>query len=666
MPRLLKRSPSGKVAPQFHAPKTNEQAYQVARSTPVADLPFYDGPQLGAEVGIAWQDSLGDSHGRLGVDRPSPVVTPATRDSHRWRKAPPPSPTHFRSPPSFKPPLFDHTNPDSEAMRNERDLRRIKSELKASKDTVDKQRIELESLRGLRINAGRMVTDAANERGRPLSPERVLRYSAVSKGAVDVPLYSSPRSSPTRTRSELGLGTFTSSGSLITTGGMGGGGTYIAGPRATVAAVAAGIGPSSVFHSDALVELMEQAIVESSRRVQYALIEAARCRAESEREEEKGIVMLEQAFPRRFGVEPSEAENAAKVTVRGMLAGCNRAIGKLRSALHKLEQEAAMSQSVHVADLRGLSCRLVAQREAVVQIMGEALASTESEGAFSIAGLQAEIERLKAEKSKEGNDNSELIAKLNKALADTKAALEESRAGRARDNERFNASLRALKAENAELETELRESKGWATILTAEKGVLIPEIKEEEEAHAADCILAARESAAFASEKAKLMRAAEEKLQKLREKGNNTARELQGQLRVLRNEKDAMEARLLQQLRKLEERTSHEYAMLKSRNDALQQQVITLKANSAHGRHKLYWSTLRASASEISLNRAYGSQQQRSDFGYYDFSPMAVDAFADGEEGDGSPTPWARDERPTPLSPSAPVRAQEQREAPWK
>ena len=273
---------------------------------------------------------------------------------------------------------------------------------------------------------------------------------------------------------------------------------------------------------------MEQAIVESSRRVQYALIEAARCRAESEREEEKGIVMLEQAFPRRFGVEPSEAENAAKVTVRGMLAGCNRAIGKLRSALHKLEQEAAMSQSVHVADLRGLSCRLVAQREAVVQIMGEALASTESEGAFSIAGLQAEIERLKAEKSKEGNDNSELISKLNKALADTKAALEESRAGRARDNERFNASLRALKAENAELETELRESKGWATILTAEKGVLIPEIKEEEEAHAADCILAARESAAFASEKAKLMRAAEEKLQKLREKGNNTARSYRG------------------------------------------------------------------------------------------------------------------------------------------
>ena len=74
--------------------------------------------------------------------------------------------------------------------------------------------------------------------------------------------------------------------------------------------------------------------------------------------------------------------------------------------------------------------------------------------------------------------------------------------------------------------------------------MLIPEIKEEEEAHAADCILAARESAAFASEKAKLMRAAEEKLQKLREKGNNTARELQGQLRVLRNEKDAMEAAL--------------------------------------------------------------------------------------------------------------------------
>ena len=110
-------------------------------------------------------------------------------------------------------------------MRNERDLRRIKSELKASKDTVDKQRIELDALRRCGSPRGRMVTDAANERGRPLSPERVLRYSAVSKGAVDVPLYSSPQSSPTRTRSELGLGTFTSSGSLITTGGMGGGGT---------------------------------------------------------------------------------------------------------------------------------------------------------------------------------------------------------------------------------------------------------------------------------------------------------------------------------------------------------------------------------------------------------------------------------------------------------
>lgn len=55
------------------------------------------------------------------------------------------------------------------------------------------------------------------------------------------------------------------------------------------------------------------------------------------------------------------------------------------------------------------------------------------------------------------------------------------------------------------------------------------------------------------------------------------------------------QARLLHQLRNLETRSTHELGMLKSRNDQLHAQVTSLKATTARGRQKLYWTSLQAS-----------------------------------------------------------------------
>lgn len=123
------------------------------------------------------------------------------------------------------------------------------------------------------------------------------------------------------------------------------------------------------------------------------------------------------------------------------------------------------------------------------------------------------------------------------------------------------------------------------------------ELRDEEHGHASDSDRQAREAAALAAAKARSIEEAEGTLAMSREQSYAARQALGEQLREIRASKDAMEARMLHDLRRLEERRDYEGKMYRSRLDQLQMQVAALKANTSRGRQKLYWSTMKKSGS---------------------------------------------------------------------
>lgn len=487
----------------------------------------------------------------------------------------------------------------TEAARTENEVRRLKADLKASLRLADRQRLELESLRGLRVHAGRVASEEAALRGKAWRGEDVLRFAAVSKAGVDVPPYPLP---PSTTR----LSSSMSAAGLTT-------------------AAAAGLGSQvgSIFHSDALRELMEQAIVATSRRLTDALNESSRSRSDAEKAEAESAVEIERVFPPRHGVEASSADQTLRLTVRGLLAGCHRAQGKMRAALHRLEDEARAAQAIHAADMRALAARLVAQREAVHKMLTEALRSSESDGEFSVAGLQAELRRLHKKHGGEARETNRLLEELQTKLVDTKARYDEERVGRAKEYSDMTATIRSLKAENTKLSDALQTSRTHHHLDTL---VLRSELEVEEDGRAEDREAAGGDVAAMTAASAAALKNVEQTLAATREQSYAVRTALQDNVATLTKDKDAMEARMLHQLRNLENHAANQYAMLKTRHDALAAQVLSLKANSSRGRQMLYWSSMKAAGGPA--------------------SPPDAEAVATTHD-DGTPT-----ERGRPLSPT--------------
>lgn len=286
-------------------------------------------------------------------------------------------------------------------------------------------RVELESIRG-RSGALRVSGEEASRRGVAWRGEEVLRYAAIAKAPAE---------------------------------------------------------PPSVYHSDELRELMAQSIVATSRRVKHALHEASRARHDSERAEFEANINFEQAFPpRRTDVEIPIAEQAARRTTRSILVGANRAATKLRVALTRLEEEAATAQvrmscllpapcrslrnnndlapnmtgqhtsnpstmralrirqatrvrlththirvspflipqELHATDMRALSARLVAEREAATACLLESLRSMEFDSAFSLSGLQEELRALHATLYGERGSTGDTLTVMRAALEEVR------------------------------------------------------------------------------------------------------------------------------------------------------------------------------------------------------------------------------------------------------
>ena len=433
----------------------------------------------------------------------------------------------------------------------ESELHKARADLKQALIKLDRQRVEIDSLKGLRQVTVRVASDEAIRRGRPHSGHDVLRFSALQKASMPP--------------------------------------------------------PPSPFHSDEMDEVAAQAVVATSRRIEIALMDAARVRADSERVDAESMVALEQAFPQRLNGEWTAHEQESRTTTRGILAQSSRSASRLRASLQRLEEEAATAQVVHASDTRALAARLVAQREAVRATLVEGLRACEEDGEFSISGLQTMLKRAEEKASAESTAAKEEIESLRAELAETKVLLMEERAGRRKDTDRLSTMVKGLKADVARLEAELSSSQRRHK---ADVHFLCKELGGEERGGETYREQEAKRFAAAAKRAEEERNSLEAKLKEVRQQGYEAREAMAQEMRELQHSKEVSEGRLTKELRALEERRQYEFDMLKSRNDTLTQQVLALKANTSTGRQKLYWSSLKGDSR--SHNGSLSNSPERS------------------------------------------------------
>ena len=264
---------------------------------------------------------------------------------------------------------------------------------------------------------------------------------------------------------------------------------------------------------------------------------------------------------------------------------------KLRATVLKLEEEVAQARAVHAADVRALTARLVGEREAMYATMVDALRSSETEGEYSISGLQAELQRLDSRHASTEVEMLATIDELGSRLAQTEDALAKEQKARWGEIETLNGTVRALQGEVARLQAELDESRQQHK---NDVFNLTSELKAEEESRVAERGENERRASESSTKAKAALVAVEARLKESREQGYAAREELQRQLKELSNSKDAVEGRLTRQLRQLDERRQYENTMFRSRNEVLTHQVLALKANTSRGRQDLYWASLKS------------------------------------------------------------------------
>ena len=209
--------------------------------------------------------------------------------------------------------------------------------------------------------------------------------------------------------------------------------------------------PADFAHSgggDALREMLDTALTAVGKRVGAAIAEGGRARAEQRQAEAEGGASLEEAFAR---CKDPVAEHAVRKAAGALLIRHQRVGVKLRNALRTLEEEAAAMQATHAVDMRSLTTRLVAQRDAVAAcVLGE-LETAEGEGAVSLRGLQAEVARLTGEL----RARDATIDGLRAQLKEAEGSFWRERRGGEEATARLRRELASTQAESASRQSEL-------------------------------------------------------------------------------------------------------------------------------------------------------------------------------------------------------------------
>ena len=341
-------------------------------------------------------------------------------------------------------------------------------------------------------------------------------------------------------------------------------------------------GPSD-FVSDALRELLDQAIVGCRRRVQLALDDAKQAREHCVLAEGESDEKLERAF-REF--KDPNAERLVRQFARAYILRSVKSNTRLREMMARLEETTEDAMLVQAAAFRSLAARLVAQRDAVSCTLLKELEAAENEGMHSVRGLQEELTRVTADNRRGRDARDAEIAELKSRLDSTQDLLRREREERAADESRWKNDVRILQSTAADLETRLADAHVEAAVITTEV-TLEEQERELDGAHHRQAMAEALDVAAAQR------RAVEEALNERLTANGLEAEETRARTEHLQTHNTmllALESGMKEKIAHLERETALQQSELNAQIDLLRRQVSALRASKSVRRSLLYWS----------------------------------------------------------------------------
>ena len=306
------------------------------------------------------------------------------------------------------------------------------------------------------------------------------------------------------------------------------------------------------FASDSLREMLDQAIVGVGRRLGEAIAEGGKARDEAKRADAEGDASLEDAFAK---CKDAAVEHAARKAASAVLIRHQRVSAKLRAALRRLEEEASAAQAVHVTDMRSLSARLIAQRDAHTATVLDELQAAETEGSLSIRGLHEELRQTRQTLHHKVNG----LEATHESLAQTAAALKDEKRGRDADVARLSTQVAALQQEAAEREAALATARAERDTGV---GCLRAEVRSLEAAREADAERHRQALSTLRRERDARYSAYEAKLRGVRSEAQAMHGQLSTQIKGLAKEKEATERALSERVLQLQADKEKERAFL--------------------------------------------------------------------------------------------------------
>ena len=351
-------------------------------------------------------------------------------------------------------------------------------------------------------------------------------------------------------------------------------------------------GPPDFAH-DALREMLDQALLATSRRVRAAVTEGEKARVEADKAGDGVGNKLEEALAK---CKSQEAEHALRTVTRDMVISNTRCTKLLRAACKRLEEEAVAAQQTHASDMRSMGARLVAQRDAIATCVLNELQRAETDGAHSMRGMGEEIGRLQNEL----NARDAEIEQLRATLATTQASLKEEKRGRKTEFERFTKDGKQLRAEFKRLE---EHASICERDLATNGSLFSTELQHEENERHTDAKAHAQEMDDLGLRRRQEIDDLKGKLKDLKVEARTMHTNLTANFRSLEREYQLQDQKHATQLLATENEHARERNFFKGKVDSLSKQLIGLRASSSRGRAMLYWTSMKGGKQSAAAKR---------------------------------------------------------------
>lgn len=366
------------------------------------------------------------------------------------------------------------------------------------------------------------------------------------------------------------------------------------------------------FASELFGELIEGALTRHRQRVETVLVEAEKARKKSVLCEADSADRLEEILRGSSG---PNAESFVRQVARSQVTRATKSLSQLRAAMLLMEEEMEVGQHLSAADAARTAARLIAQREASVNVIRVELERTEMEGAVSIRGLQQELRRLHAESSGKINERDVQIEEFRRQVAIMEHQLSKQDAARQSDRrviEKLQTEATASRLELHCLEHDLRRTQ--LELVSVKR-----EVEVEENGRAADAIDYRQDLADEVARKRAERKATEDALEaRLEANGLETSAAKASIDKAMQ-----LERGLNDQLGRLHRAKEDEAMELQAKIDLLGRQVAALQASSSTRRSLLYWAGMQISGSPQKVNEMIESLQLDDPESWLQWKPKA-------------------------------------------